>query len=140
MHKRLTVAGTVVVLALVVAGCGGGGGLAYQAEGDGGEISLTMTIPSDGAWVGQGTVQTIAVDVSAATGVSRVEFLIDGVRIATDYSAPYSTNWDTTPHAIGSHTVTATAYAQGAPQTSDSQSISVNVWGGGGGPPPPPII
>ncbi len=139
MHKRLTVAGTLVVLALVVAGCGGGGGPAYQ--GGGGEISLTMTVPSDGAWVGQGTVQIVAVNVSAATGVNRVEFLIDGVRITTDYSAPYSANWDTTPHAIGSHTVTATAYAQGAPQTSDSQSISVNVWsGGGGGPPPPPII
>ena len=138
MHKHLTVAGTLVVLALVVAGCGGGS--AYQGEGDGGEISLTMVAPSDGAWVGQGTVQAVAVDVSAATGVNRVEFLIDGVRIATDYSAPYSANWDTTPHAIGSHTVTATAYARGAPQTSDSQSISVNVWGGGGGPPPPPII
>jgi hypothetical protein len=52
------------------------------------------------------------VDVAAAasdagSGVALVRFYVDGALIATDASAPYSTNWNTVKVAKGQHTLTA---------------------------------
>ena len=142
MHKLLVIATVLMALALVTAGCGGGGDVAYQAGEQGSPgIELTMTAPVEGACIDQGTVQTIAATASAARGIHRVEFLIDGIGIATDYSAPYSTDWDTAGHSVGAHTLTVSAYDLGTPANSDSESIAVYIWdAGGGGPPAPPII
>ena len=141
MCRHFTIPGVLVVLALVAAGGGGGAGLAYQHEGDGGEINLTMTAPAEEAYIQEGSVQTISAVASADAGVDRVEFFVDGVRIATDSSAPYSTTWNTAGYAAGSHTVTGTAYDQGTPASSASQFVTVYIWSNtGGGPPPPPIM
>ena len=142
MHKLLVIATILIALALVTAGCGGGGGAGYQAGEQGSPgIELTITAPVDGGCIDQGAVQTIAASASAAQGIHRVEFFIDAVRIATDYSAPYSTNWDTAGYSVSVHTLTVSAYDLEAPSNSASESIAVCIWDtGGGGPPAPPII
>lgn len=141
MCRHFTIPGVLVVLALVAAGCGGGAGLAYQNEGDGGEINLTMTAPAEDAWINQGSLQTISANASADGGVDRAEFFVDDVCIATDSSVPYSTTWNTAGYATGSHTITVTAYDQGTPASSASQFVTVYIWSNtGGGPPPPPIM
>ena len=141
MYRHFAIAGTFVVLALVAAGCGGGAGPAYQGEDDGGEINLTITTPAEDAWLNQGSLQIISANASADGGVNRTEFFVDDVLSATIPSAPYSTTWNTAGYAVGPHIITVTAYDQGTPQCSESQSVTVYIWSStGGGPPPPPIM
>lgn len=69
------------------------------------------------------------VDITAGaadnTGVTRVEFFIDGILAGQDTVAPYVYNWDTT-NAIGSHTILAKAY-DAAGNTGVSNDVSVTV-------------
>ena len=44
---------------------------------------------------------------TAASGVNRVEFLVDGTLIASDTTAPYSVDWDTSTVSDGAHSLTA---------------------------------
>ena len=69
--------------------------------------TVSITAPTSGATV-SGSVNVTA-EASDASGVSRVEFLVDGALKATDTSAPYSFSWDTGSSSNGSHTLTATA-------------------------------
>src|SRR5436189_120440 len=74
-------------------------------------LAVTTVKPAGGATV-SGSI-TWQVDVSGGTA-SRVEFAIDGAVSGTDSLAPYLYNGgvlDTTALANGSHTLTATAYA-----------------------------
>lgn len=52
---------------------------------------------------------TVAVNAADASGIARVEFYVDGVRVATDLAPPYQYLWDTASIANGSHTLAATA-------------------------------
>ena len=69
----------------------------------------------------------VAVDVSASdnVGVSRVDFLVNGSKIASDTTAPYAFSWDSTGVADGS--VSLTAYAYDAAGNYASRSVSVTV-------------
>ena len=84
-----------------------------------------MTIPSplDGSTVSD----TIAVsaDASDNVAVDRVEFRIDGALKATDSSAPYSFNWDTTTTTNAVHDIEAIAYDTS--ENSATSTISVTV-------------
>ena len=65
--------------------------------------------PNDEALVsGIVCVQVNAID---ASGIKRVEFSVDGTLLYTDFSQPYSWDWDTTGHPDGTHRVNVTAYA-----------------------------
>jgi mono/diheme cytochrome c family protein len=67
----------------------------------------TVTLSSPGGTV-DGTV-TLEADASDDIGVVEVSFLVDGVLIGSDDSAPYSTDWDTTTVTDGDKTLTAEA-------------------------------
>jgi hypothetical protein len=67
----------------------------------------TVTLSSPGGTV-DGTV-TLEADASDDIGVVEVTFLVDGVLIGSDDSAPYSTDWDTTTVTDGDKTLTAEA-------------------------------
>lgn len=69
--------------------------------------SLTLTAPPAGALLA-GTVE-IAATASDASGIDRVDFLIDGVEVGSDSSAPYSLSWDTASSPDGLHDVLAIA-------------------------------
>lgn len=110
----------------ILSGCGGGGG---YGGGDGGgdpqpaAPTVSLTAPSGGSV--NRTVQLTA-NAAAGSGVNRVEFLVDGNVIATDTTAPYSADWDTSTIADGSHSVTARV-VDAANVSATSAAATVNV-------------
>ncbi|WP_105101653.1 glycosyl hydrolase family 18 protein [Microbulbifer pacificus] len=69
--------------------------------------SISLTSPAHGSSHITGTDLTLSASASDSDGsVSKVEFFVDGSLIATDTSAPYSTQWTAT---LGNHTITAVA-------------------------------
>ncbi|VUX55720.1 conserved protein of unknown function [uncultured Woeseiaceae bacterium] len=67
----------------------------------------TITLMSPGAMV-SGNV-TLDADATDNQGIVAVRFLVDGVLISSDTTAPYSVIWDTTTVANGQVTLTAEA-------------------------------
>lgn len=93
--------------------------------------SVSMTSPASGATV-SGAV-AVAATATDNVGVVGVRFLVDGVALGTDdTTAPYSTSWDSTTAANGTHTVTATAYDAAGNSASASATVTV-----ANGTPPP---
>lgn len=83
--------------------------------------AIALTAPADGATV-VGPVALTA-DASDAVGVARVEFLINGVPVGSDVSAPYAVGWDASG-LLGPATVTATAIDEaGNLQTSTARTV-----------------
>ncbi|HJV91400.1 MAG TPA: M4 family metallopeptidase [Holophagaceae bacterium] len=81
-----------------------------------------------------GTSGTLTFSATASdnVGVTKVEFYVDGVLKATDTTSPYSTTFDSTTLANGSHSLTAKAYdAAGNVGTSTAVAFSVNNTTGG---------
>jgi hypothetical protein len=84
-----------------------------------------VTLTSPGADV-SGTV-TLQADATDEIGVVEVRFLADGALIASDASAPYAVDWDTTAVANGDVVLTAEAEdAAGNIGTSDEITVAVN--------------
>jgi len=85
--------------------------------------STSITSPSGGTNVSG----VVAVDVSASddTGVSRVDLLVNGVKVASDSMAPYGFSWDSATVADG--TATLSAYAYDGTGNAASHSVSVKV-------------
>lgn len=52
--------------------------------------TVTLTAPQNGLQVVEGTLLTFGATASDDIGIQRVEFLANGLVVATDYSAPYS--------------------------------------------------
>jgi hypothetical protein len=69
--------------------------------------SVSLTAPTSGARISK-TV-TLSANASDASGVRKVEFLLDGTEIGSDTSAPYSYSWNTLTAAEGSHVLSARA-------------------------------
>src|SRR5205085_12602706 len=67
--------------------------------------SVALTSPAAGPARGTTTLAATASDGESA--VTSVEFLVKGVSVATDATAPYSTSFDTTSLADGPATVIA---------------------------------
>jgi len=65
--------------------------------------SATVTSPANGAVVG-GSI-SIQASASDNEGIQRVDFLVDGVKQGSDFTAPYSFLWDTTAINDGSHNI-----------------------------------
>jgi len=68
-------------------GGGGGGGTDTTAP------TVSITSPADGASVARRSTVTITANASDNVGVTRVEFLVDGVVRCSDTTAAYSCNW-----------------------------------------------
>ena len=69
--------------------------------------SVSLTGPSAGATL-SGPV-TFTANASSPIGISKVDFLVNGVVVATATSAPWTANWDSTTVGDGPVTVTARA-------------------------------
>ncbi|AKJ03810.1 Fibronectin type III domain protein [Archangium gephyra] len=70
--------------------------------------AVALTSPASGATVG--SVVTLQASASDDAGVARVEFLVDGLLVGSDTTAPYSVAWDSSSWTNGSHTLSARAY------------------------------
>ncbi|MFY0574783.1 Ig-like domain-containing protein [Cystobacter fuscus] len=69
---------------------------------------VSITAPAPGVRV-SGSV-LISANATDNLGVSRVEFFVDGVLLASDTTAPFAVDWDSNAWASGSHTLTARAH------------------------------
>jgi Zn-dependent metalloprotease len=86
--------------------------------------TAAITAPASGATVGG----TVAVNVTASddVGVTRVELLVDGALVGTDFSPPYQLSWNSKTSANGPHTLTARAF-DFAGKTGTSAGVPVTV-------------
>jgi len=85
--------------------------------------SVAFTSPADGATV-SGSAQ-IAVSATDDTGVTRVDFYVDGVLVGSSSSAPYTLRWNTRKHPDGPCRIETVAVD--AAGNSGSASITVTV-------------
>ena len=69
----------------------------------------TVTLTSPGALATLSDTASLQAATADAVGVTQVEFLADGVTIATATSAPFAAAWDTLGATNGSHTLLARA-------------------------------
>ncbi|HEX8182792.1 MAG TPA: Ig-like domain-containing protein [Candidatus Saccharimonadales bacterium] len=86
--------------------------------------TTAVTAPAAGATV-SGTT-TITASAADASGISKVDFLVDGAVKGTDTTSAYSYAWDTTTVANGAHTIQTRA-TDSAGNTTTSASVSVTV-------------
>jgi hypothetical protein len=98
--------------------------------------AVSLTAPTAGSV--SGTAVTINANASHASGISSVQFLLDGNPLgAPDSAPPYTLLWNTTTVPDGSHDVSAQALT---PTGFYGTSIPVFVTVANNGPPPPPPV
>jgi N-acetylglucosamine-6-sulfatase len=86
--------------------------------------TISLEAPADGAHIG-GTI-ALSANASDVVGVSRVEFLVDGVVVGSDDTGvPYSFDWDSSTVADGQVTITAKAYDAADNVATDSHTVTV---------------
>jgi hypothetical protein len=90
--------------------------------------TVSITSPTNFATVfGTVAVNATATDNTGGSGISKVEFYVDGTLSSTDTTSPYSFSWNTTGIQLGSlHTLTAKAYDNVTPANVITSSV-VNV-------------
>ena len=93
-----------------------------------------MTAPAAGATV-SGSAVTVSANASDDTGVSGVQFLLDGASLgAEDTSSPYSVSWNAAAATAGTHQLAALARdAAGNLTTSTPVTVTVSAATGGTG-------
>jgi len=89
--------------------------------------TVSITAPANGATV-SATVSVTA-NASDNVGVTKVEFLLDGVLQSTDTTSPYAWSWNTTTATNGSHALVAKAY-DAANNIGTSSTVNVTVSNG----------
>lgn len=71
-------------------------------------------------------IVTVDLTTSDNVGVTRVDLLVNGTKVATDTASPFAFSWDSTGVANGSATLSAVAYdAAGNATTSSAKSVNV---------------
>ncbi len=86
-------------------------------------LAVNLTAPTSGSTV-SGTTTLAA--TTTGSGISKVEFLVDGTVVGTDTTSPYSFAWNSTQVGNGAHSLTARA-TNSAGQTATSPALSVTV-------------
>ncbi|MDO8742766.1 MAG: Ig-like domain-containing protein [bacterium] len=88
--------------------------------------SVSLTTPAALTTV-SGAAVTVSATASDNTGVSGVQFLLDGIALATeDTTSPYTVTWNTTTATNASHTLSARARDAAGNQTT-SATVTVTV-------------
>ncbi len=84
---------------------------------------ISITSPTNSANL-SGSV-TVSVNATDNVGVTRVDFLINGVKVGSDSTTPYVYNWNTS-NQVGSNVLSAKAY-DAAGNVGTAQTITVTV-------------
>jgi chitodextrinase len=94
------------------------------AGGDVTAPTVSLTAPANASLV----TGTLSITGSAAdnVGVTRVDLSIDGVVVATDFTAPYNFSVNTLTVANGNHLLTLTAYDAAANSATSSVTVFYN--------------
>ncbi|MCV0403325.1 MAG: Ig-like domain-containing protein [Chloroflexi bacterium] len=85
--------------------------------------TVSLSAPAQGATVSG--VVTISASASDDVGVTRVDFLVRGVQVGSDPSAPYEFTWDSTTVADGAAVITARAIDAAGNAATSSASVTV---------------
>ena len=102
--------------------------LIANASGGGDTTAPTITVTETGT---SGTI-SLAATAADNVGVAKVDFLIDGVIVASDTAAPYAATVNSTTLTNGAHSLVGKAYdAAGNLGTSTAVAFSINNGGGG---------
>ncbi len=91
--------------------------------------TLSITSPANGQIVSGGI--SIAANASSNLGIASVQFLVDGVSLATDTNSPYSASLSTTTLTNTSHQISVIATDTIGNQTTSSITITVDNLSGG---------
>src|SRR5262249_25945000 len=83
--------------------------------------TVTLTSPQGGAVV-SGVITLAAMASDVGTGVTRVQFLVDGAQVDDDLAAPYAFAFDTTTVTDGAHAFAARAF-DGAGHVTTSDAV-----------------
>ncbi|MCF8338248.1 MAG: PKD domain-containing protein [Bacteroidales bacterium] len=88
--------------------------------------SCSIARPSMGEEITQGDTLTIIVDAGDEDGnLIKVRFIIDGVKVGSSESLPYSYEWATTNAPVGSHTIQAVALDKEQAEAVDEVDVTV---------------
>ncbi len=104
------------------------------AGGDTTAPGVSLTSPTNGATV-SGSVLLAATAADSGSGMSRVEFRVDGNLIGTAYPPTFTVVWDATAASPGAHTIEARAYDVAGNSAVSSVSVSVPLTSSSGGDP-----
>lgn len=85
--------------------------------------SVSLTSPAGGS-TAKGLV-TVNVSASDNTGINRVDLMVNGSKLASDTTSPYSFSWDSSKVPDGNATLTASAYDAAGNYASSSVSVKV---------------
>lgn len=85
---------------------------------------VTLTSPTGGDYVAGTTITFTAAATDRDGSISRVDFLVDGARVGSDWSAPYGYTWSAS--GIGGHTIKAVA-VDNRKATGTSTSVAITV-------------
>lgn len=119
-------AGFAALFTLAAAGCSSGSSGKGNQEPPPDTTAPTVSNVQVPAATSFNRVTTLSVTANDARGVTAVRFYVDGALVATDTSAPYSIEWDTSAVADGDHTLTAEA-DDAAGNTGRSTGVVVSV-------------
>ncbi|QSQ27694.1 M20/M25/M40 family metallo-hydrolase [Pyxidicoccus parkwayensis] len=87
--------------------------------------TVALTAPTSGASVS--SIVTLSATASDASGINKVEFLVDGSVVGTATASPYSYQWNSASTANGSHGISAKAYdAFGNTATTSAVTVTVS--------------
>jgi hypothetical protein len=91
--------------------------------------TTSITAPSAGAILRSSVnFNANATDNTGGTGITKVEFYVDGTLKNTDTASPYTFSWDTTTATNATHSLTVKAYDGGSPSNvTTSTAVSVTV-------------
>jgi len=136
--NQLTESTTYYVRAYATNSYGTSYGEEFQFTTDSKALSVTIIKPKDGDVV-SGTVTIHATARSTSAGkkgnaldkgkgspIVKVEFYIDGTKIAEDAKPSYKTDWDTTSYPDGTYIVKAVAYNAANESSQDTVMVTVN--------------
>ena len=87
--------------------------------------TVNVSAPASGATVAGAA--SFTADADDAGGVQKVDFMIDGLVVATDTTSPYATTWNTGSYSNGDHVLHAVAVDNaGNSATSSARVVRVN--------------
>jgi len=86
--------------------------------------SVSWRSPSEGATL-SGTVESGSACEVAGSGISRVQFYLDGTALNSEGGAPWNCNFDTRRFSDGTHTLKAVAYSASGASSSVTRSVRI---------------
>ncbi len=90
-----------------------------------GTLSVALTSPADGAVVSGSVRLAAAAGAGAGATVTRVEFLVDGVKVGEDTTSGYGVSWASKKVSNGVHTVTARVTDSAGGTMTHSRTVTV---------------